>query len=174
MPQGQNITKKGDRYKMIQPINEQTQDLSTIMPTEEVEKEVTETKEQTVQKELDKQEVSLGRFKDINALLSAYNSLQAEFTKRCQRIKELESANAVDKENNPQPTLVKQEEDEKIDTTLKEEEILKEYLKNLVNSKQKAVVLDGVGVGIKTPVTKPKTISEAGQLFSEILSENNK
>ena len=36
-------------------------------------------------------EISLGKFKDVNALLNAYNSLQAEFTKRCQRIKELES-----------------------------------------------------------------------------------
>lgn len=151
-------------------LNEQTQDLSMENQIEEVKQE--ETKEE-IKKE-DKQAVSLGRFKDINALLSAYNSLQAEFTKRCQRIKELESANAVDKETIPQPTLAKQEENEKIDTTLKEEEILKEYLKNLVNSKQKAVVMDGAGVGIKTPVAKPKTISEAGQLFSEILSEKNK
>ena len=30
--------------------------------------------------------VSLGKFKDVNALLNAYNSLQSEFTKRCQRI----------------------------------------------------------------------------------------
>ena len=41
---------------------------------------------------------SLGKFKDVNALLAAYNSLQAEFTKRCQRIKELERSAAVDKD----------------------------------------------------------------------------
>ena len=38
----------------------------------------------------EKAEISLGKFKDVNALLQAYNSLQAEFTKRCQRLKELE------------------------------------------------------------------------------------
>ncbi len=32
----------------------------------------------------------LGKFKDVNALLHAYNSLQAEFTRRSQRLKELE------------------------------------------------------------------------------------
>lgn len=31
-----------------------------------------------------------GKFKDANSLLSAYNSLQAEFTKKCQRLNEIE------------------------------------------------------------------------------------
>ncbi len=39
-----------------------------------------------------KDEVSYGKFKDADALYSAYNSLQAEFTRRCQRLKELEEA----------------------------------------------------------------------------------
>jgi len=34
--------------------------------------------------------VSLGKFKSTEALLDAYNSLQAEFTKKCQKISELE------------------------------------------------------------------------------------
>ncbi len=33
---------------------------------------------------------SLGKFKDVKSLLNAYNSLQSEFTRRCQRVKELE------------------------------------------------------------------------------------
>ena len=32
----------------------------------------------------------LGKFKDVNALARAYESLQAEFTRRSQRLKELE------------------------------------------------------------------------------------
>ena len=32
----------------------------------------------------------IGKFKDANALLSAYNSLQAEFTKKCQKLAEYE------------------------------------------------------------------------------------
>ena len=37
-----------------------------------------------------KEAVSYGKFKDADALFSAYNSLQAEFTRRCQRLKEFE------------------------------------------------------------------------------------
>lgn len=37
-----------------------------------------------------KDAVSYGKFKDADALYSAYNSLQAEFTRRCQRLKEFE------------------------------------------------------------------------------------
>ena len=33
---------------------------------------------------------SLGKFHDVESLCKAYNSLESEFTKRCQRIKELE------------------------------------------------------------------------------------
>ena len=32
----------------------------------------------------------IGKFKDVNMLLSAYNSLQAEFTKKCQKLAEYE------------------------------------------------------------------------------------
>lgn len=35
-------------------------------------------------------ENEFGKFKDAKSLLSAYNSLQAEFTRRCQRVKELQ------------------------------------------------------------------------------------
>ena len=47
--------------------------------------EVDNTKE-----EAQKSEGSHGKFKDADALLSAYNSLQAEFTRKCQRLAELE------------------------------------------------------------------------------------
>lgn len=35
-------------------------------------------------------DISLGKFKNVNELLKAYNCLEAEFTKRSQRLKELE------------------------------------------------------------------------------------
>ena len=43
-------------------------------------------------------ENEFGKFKDAKSLLSAYNSLQAEFTRRCQRVKELQRE--VDRINN--------------------------------------------------------------------------
>ncbi len=113
--------------------------------------------------------VSYGKFKDANALLSAYNALQAEFTKRCQRVKELEAqVSAVDKVVTPTPTEVKAQplsEEEKAD-------VLKDYLKEVLSRKQRAIVLDGAGVGVKTPSERPKTLEQAGQLAKEILKKS--
>lgn len=127
--------------------------------------------EQAVQEGENKTEVSLGKFKDVQSLLSAYNSLQAEFTKRCQRIKELEAgAKSVDKVLSP--TENPKSEEPAVNQGITEEDrnaILKDYLKGVVMAKEKAILIDGVGAGIKTPVTKPKTIAEAGALAKELL-----
>ena len=133
-------------------------------------------------------EVSLGKFKDVNALLKAYNSLEAEFTKRSQRLKELEEfikpTEKVIKEDgsnvNEKPFIeetpvkkaesVKIEEKEKSITLEDKEKILKEYLKEILSSKSKAIVLGEEGIGLKTPTSKPKTIDEAGSLAKEFLA----
>ena len=114
--------------------------------------------------------VSLGKFKDVNALLAAYNSLQAEFTKRCQRIKELERSVAVDKDTPTEQTA------EAVNRTLSitEEEkrdFIRGYLKEIMGAKSKAIVMDGSGAGIKTPANKPKTVEEAGSLFKNMLAK---
>lgn len=115
--------------------------------------------------------VSLGKFKDVNALLDAYNSLQSEFTKRCQRLKELEGKLQVDKADAPT-------EEENVGKTqnavVSEEdknEILKDYVKSVMGLKQSAVIFTGAGIGVKTPADKPKSISEAGMLAKEILTK---
>lgn len=128
----------------------------------------TETQTTAVEQNLGNTEtqVSLGKFKSVNALLDAYNSLQAEFTKRCQRLKELEENNkVVEKAGASTETLIKEE------NAQSKEEILKEYLKEIVESKQNAVLLNGFGEGVKTPAKKPKTISEAGKLAIELLAK---
>ncbi len=116
--------------------------------------------------------VSLGKFKDVNALLAAYNSLQSEFTKRCQRIKELEAEKtaAVDKDT---PTE-KSERTENQSAGITEEEkenFIKGYLKEIMGAKSKAIVMDGLGFGVKAPVNKPKTVEEAGILAKELLAK---
>lgn len=126
----------------------------------------TATAEEVVSDQEEK--VSLGKFKDVNALLSAYNSLQSEFTKRCQRLKELEGQLASDKVS-PQEQVVEPAKESHKDTTpIDREEIVKEYLRDLLGKKQSAILLDGVGVGVKTPINRPKTISEAGTLAREL------
>lgn len=42
---------------------------------------------------------SLGKFKNTQSLLDAYNNLQAEFTRKCQKLKEFEKSN---EENHPE------------------------------------------------------------------------
>ncbi len=112
--------------------------------------------------------ISLGKFKDVQSLLSAYNSLQAEFTKRCQRLKQLEGQQ-VDKEQAPTQEVITQEEG----TTLSETEILKEYLKGVLQLKPQAVVIDGAGAGLSTPPQKIKDVSTAGSLAREMFSKNS-
>ncbi len=108
---------------------------------------------------------SYGKFKSAEALLSAYNSLQAEFTKRCQRIKELEAT--ANKDN----TLAEKElihEQAQSTTLYDKEKILKDYLIELERGKSNAIVMSDEGMGVKTPVAKPTTIAEAGKLAKEI------
>lgn len=118
-----------------------------------------------------KTEISLGKFKDVSSLLKAYNNLQAEFTKRCQRIKELEGANKIDKaegESQPTPNVFEGTDEPKREIAVDKNEIVKEYLKEVIGAKQTAVILGGEGVSIKTPVQKPTTIEQAGMLAKQI------
>ena len=144
---------------------------------EKQEYEQTELKTQTATAEEVKGEdsdlVSLGKFKDVSALLSAYNSLQSEFTKRCQRIKELESElKTADNEKKSSPAENFNKPKEEISLTESDkEQVLKEYLLNILGKKQKAVLIDGVGLGVKMPVQKPKTITQAGMLAKDIIEK---
>ena len=117
------------------------------------------------------EKVSLGKFKDVNALLSAYNSLQSEFTKRCQRLKEVEGQLSLRDKDAPPIKVDKPIESSKDTTPIDREEIVKEYLRELIGKKQSAILLDGVGVGVKTPINRPKTISEAGTLARELFAK---
>ena len=114
--------------------------------------------------------ISYGKFKSAEALLSAYNSLQAEFTKRCQRIKELE------KDANKENSLAKEKEATPLAqgiTPEEKEEILRDYLIEVERGKSSAVVMGKEGVGVKTPPARPTTIAEAGKLAKEILNKEN-
>ena len=141
---------------MNETTNEQTEQVSQIAEAKEVGGE--------------ESSVSLGKFKDVNALIAAYNSLQAEFTKRCQRIKELEARAAVDKVTPTEKT--ENSENRPISITEEEKEnFIKGYLKEIMGAKSKAIVMDDFGVSVKTPVNKPKTVEEAGRLAKELLAK---
>ena len=137
---------------------------------EEKENEQTEVTSQSAEAEdislATGDEVSLGKFKDANALFKAYNSLQSEFTKRCQRLKELEAA--LEKANNP---VFAASESERSITDEEKEEILKGYLKSILGAKSKAIVMDGTGGSLKTVTDRPKTLADAGEFARKYLNK---
>ena len=121
----------------------------------------------------EKSEVSLGKFKDVGALLNAYNSLQSEFTKRCQKIKELEGKLETGDKTIVPPVEDKGAPTSQADTTfIDKEKILKDYLLDVLGKKPSAIIMDGAGVSVKTPVNRPKTIEEAGNLAKNLLNKH--
>ena len=51
----------------------------------------------------------LGKFKDAISLLNAYNSLQSEFTKKCQKLSELEKSSSDNVESDSTPCYLKED-----------------------------------------------------------------
>ncbi len=145
---------------MEKEINEQTELKSHTAEAEQVKGE-------------SRSDVSLGKFKDVNALLEAYNSLQSEFTKRCQKLKELEArVIAGDKENPSEKESEDVQEQANINYADKEQ-VLKDYLFDILGKKPKAIVLDGQGVGAKAPMSKPATIRQAGDIAKEYFQKQS-
>ena len=145
---------------------EQTQEQSTQMQTVEIISDETKAEEQA------EQTVSYGKFKDATALLNAYNALESEFTKRCQRIKELEAGlKAVDKDVSPTETEKASDKEQELLSDADKDNILKGYLKDVLAKKRNVIVLDGVGVGVRTPTERPKTIEQAGMLAKQIFNK---
>ena len=138
---------------------------------EELKNEQTEQHAHTAAAEENKGEesgnVSLGKFKDVNALLSAYNSLQSEFTKRCQRVKELEAElnSAVDKATVPTQTEQAESKNKKSFVSA-----ILSRLKPLVNPMFICVIIGAiVGLsGIALPKFIGQSISSMGACMSPL------
>lgn len=79
-------------------------------------------------------ETSLGKFKNNEALLNAYNSLEAEFTKRSQRLKELEQSTS-DKVETPDEKLAYDSEDwqAKVQEFVMKNPIAKEFAEEIAD-----------------------------------------
>ncbi len=133
-----------------------------------IEAQPVETEEVLGAKE-NESEVLPPKFKNVTALLNAYNSLQSEFTKRCQKIKELEGILNAEKVSSPADKIGEQIQDGQGITEEGKIEILKGYLKEVASNGQKVIFIDNDGVGVKARTEKPKSIREAGILAKEIL-----
>ncbi len=114
-----------------------------------------------------KTEVSFGKFKDAESLFRAYNALEAEFTRRSQRLRELEGRLQEDKAKAPEEGGGEQIE--------KSGEVVNNLLKqspktDFSNGNGQAesvsvpVKVMGGGAPVAMPPRRPKTIAEAGEL----------
>lgn len=73
----------------------------------------------------------LGKFKDVDALLGAYNALQSEFTKKCQQLSQLEKAK---NDNVDTPFLEKEDWQEKFDDFFNKNPNAKQYSKQIAEA----------------------------------------
>lgn len=115
-------------------------------------------------------EFSLNKFKDVDALKQAYERLQAEFTKRCQRVSELQG----EIENLKNNATNFNSKDGFINGVISKEEklnIIKDFLNEIKTTGDVPSVFDN-GAHFYTPATKPKTIDHASKLVKELFSKN--
>ncbi len=103
----------------------------------------------------------LGKFRSVDALARAYRALEAEFTRRSQKLKALEDSAPQDgkAEGTGAPR------DEELYRAVSENEgvrarILSDYLQSLKG----VPLMTGGGAGVTAPAEKPKSIREAGSL----------
>ena len=119
----------------------------------------------------------IGKFKSVDALLNAYNSLEAEFTRRSQRLRELE-ARAQNNEGTGMgetgmpapregsaPDVAPERAGGVSDDVRKS--VIAEYLASV--SAGAPVVMAGGGTHISAPESKARTIEEAGALAARLL-----
>ena len=118
----------------------------------------------TAEAEKDTAAAELGKFESVSALLAAYKSLEAEFTRRSQRLKELEEGNKAHAEDR----APSRESDGGVilDESVKNA-VIEEYLKTVSSGKSVPLIVGGVSSA--APRFAPKTVKEAGALAEKFL-----
>lgn len=109
-----------------------------------------------------------GKFADAQALYSAYLELEAEFTRRSQRLKELESGNKAQTDDAPSRTGETSESAAPLTEEVRRA-VIEDYLKTVAAGKG-APILTG-GVGCAAPKSTPRSVSEAGRLVRQFLNK---
>lgn len=77
------------------------------------------------------QEGSLGKFKDTQSLLDAYNNLQAEFTRKCQMVSKLQKEETDNAQKQSAPVYMEEDWNEKVYRFLEENQQAKPYAKEI-------------------------------------------
>ncbi len=108
----------------------------------------------------------LGKFKSVDALLRAYGELEAEFTRRSQKLKALEDA----KTQKGEAGAVR--EDELYRMVNENEGVRARVLSDYLSSLKGVPLLANSGVGVTAERAVPKTFGEAGAMALSYLKKN--
>lgn len=122
----------------------------------------------------------LGKFKSVKALADAYANLEAEFTRRSQRLKELEAEREKlpAQAENGGPSAAKENisGDELLQAALSNEEVksavIGDYLKTVMQKKSVPLMTGGVQIAAERQV--PKSVKEAGMLAAQFFKKQEK
>ncbi len=111
-----------------------------------------------------KEALLAGKFKSVDALVRAYGELEAEFTRRSQRLKALEGEER--KGEGAHPVM----DDDGLFRAVSENEAVKaRVLGDYLNSLRGVPLLSSAGTGVTAPPQKPRSIREAGALALSFL-----
>ncbi len=121
----------------------------------------------------------LGKFRSVDALLNAYNSLEAEFTRRSQRLRELEARvqkneTGAQGENGSSPdaragSAPVQNEGKEVVSDEARRAVIAEYLASV--SSGAPMLMAGGGAHVSAPAGRARSIEEAGALAAHLLQE---
>ena len=132
-----------------------------------------------------------GKFKDVESLLSAYNSLQSDYTKKCQalstlsrELKEQEGRDAQSPTQNSEPsidysTLSKEEKEDMLQQYIfsspdLKDKFLAKYFEELhLPISPRLISQDKGSSFVLCDKEKPKTLEEAGNLAKNILNKKD-
>lgn len=142
-------------------------DLAQTAPAEDnLSANFSETAEPAEADKNDQAAPDTGKFKSVEALMSAYLALEAEFTRRSQRLKELEESKATEA---PSPECL--DEERLLSAALSnknvKEAVVGEYLKTVLDGKSVPLMVGGVSCA--APHSAPKSVKEAGALAKQFL-----
>ncbi len=111
------------------------------------------------------------KFRSVDALVKAYEALEAEFTRRSQRLRALEQANKAPRaqgEPSPVPTACAQEQTPSCEAVMNVPSGQEGAEKPFPSSKEEreafVPLMTHAGAGVMAPAVRPNSFEEAGRL----------
>ena len=109
---------------------------------------------------------AFGKFKSADALLNAYNSLEAEFTRRSQRLRELEGRVQGENDAPPAPAGEGRQQPQM------DEQLIGAAVEKYLASRSAPVIMADGGGHAPAPAPRVRSLEEAGRLAQELFRKN--